>query len=111
MFLNNAIYKYINNEVDASLIKRGAEIKKSGFVKDIQHFEKAKFYSSVVMDIFNVKVYYENAFRIIDIACNCSARKPCEHGTATLYQMLSMKLKIFILHAQHLVQCLSLIHI
>ena len=91
MFLNNAIYKYINNEVDASLIKRGAEIKKSGFVRDIQHFEKAKFYSSVVMDMFNVKVYYENAFRIIDVTCNCSARKPCEHGTATLYQMLSMK--------------------
>jgi non-specific serine/threonine protein kinase len=77
--------------VDASLIKRGAEIKKSGFVKDIQHFEKAKFYSSVVMDMFNVKVYYENAFRIIDVTCTCSARKPCEHGTATLYQMLSMK--------------------
>jgi superfamily II DNA or RNA helicase len=91
MFLNNAIYKYINSEVDASLHKRGAEIKKSGFVKNIQHFEKAKFYSSDVMEMFDVKVYYENAFRIIEVTCNCPSRKPCEHGAATLYQMLGMK--------------------
>ena len=41
MFLNNAIYKFINNEVDASLNKRGAELKKSGEITVDLVFETA----------------------------------------------------------------------
>ena len=91
MFLNNAIYKFINNEVDASLNKRGAELKKSGLVSDIIHIATEKSYTAIVNDMYKVVVYYENAFQIKDVQCNCVNKKPCEHIVATMYQLLSMK--------------------
>lgn len=91
MFLNNAIYKFINNEVDASLNKRGAELKKSGLVSDIKHIANEKSYTAIVHDMYKVVVYYENAFQIKEVQCNCVNKKPCEHILATMYQLLSMK--------------------
>ncbi|MBK7638449.1 MAG: hypothetical protein IPJ13_32475 [Saprospiraceae bacterium] len=41
--------------------------------------------------MYKVVVYYENAFQIKDVQCNCVNKKPCEHIVATMYQLLSMK--------------------
>ena len=91
MFLNNAIYKYLNNEVDSSLMKKGAEIMRSRNVSDVRHNSDQKYYQALVYHNHTVKIYYENAFHVDNVQCTCSNKVPCEHIVATMYQLLSMK--------------------
>lgn len=90
MFLNNAIYQYINKYLDTALIKKGTEIFRNRFVSRPEHDKANKIVSAIVKDINKVSVYYENPFTIKKIYCNCKLDHICEHIPAALYYLLSI---------------------
>lgn len=91
MFLNNAIYNYLNNKVDAAILKKGSELMRNRFVSQVVHYPSDHCITAIVKDVNKVTVRYENAFTLRNVSCSCHASHICEHTVAALYQILSLK--------------------
>ena len=90
MFLNNAIYGFLNSSVDNQLLKSGTD-----YLKNNEHPQcYIKTDSKIIVVIFateRILIVYKNAFVFESFKCSCDQNRYCQHLVASILHLAKLK--------------------
>ncbi|MFZ1791195.1 MAG: DEAD/DEAH box helicase [Saprospiraceae bacterium] len=90
MFLNSAIYDYLDKSVNLKMNKEGLNLLRDGAVTKVSFDQQNKVFSIEARDghLYKIVVIYHNAFRLQSVECTCGVMA-CQHSAAALHYLVS----------------------
>lgn len=90
MFLNNAVYKFLNNDIDNILLKKGTSYIRENPTPKV-YWDKKFRILVIEFEHQTVIINYLNAFELGNISCSCGQESTCQHAVAAILHLANTK--------------------